>query len=59
MPSKPFQVVQVAAFELGIPLSMIRVRPTESVTNSNSASTGGSITSELCCQVRIIFDVAC
>lgn len=45
------QVAQVAARTLGIPLDMIVIKPSNSLTNPNGASTGGSTTSELACLV--------
>ncbi|XP_067656037.1 uncharacterized protein [Haliotis asinina] len=48
---------QVCAYELGISMDIIRVKPTTLLTNSNSMATGGSITSDVnalgvmqCCQ---------
>eukprot|EP00731_Ephydatia_muelleri_P028954 Em0020g598a len=43
------KVAQVAARTLGIPLDMIVIKPSNSLTNPNGASTGGSTTSELAC----------
>ncbi|KAK7486654.1 hypothetical protein BaRGS_00022055, partial [Batillaria attramentaria] len=43
------KVAQVCAYELGVPLSLIRVAKGSSLTNANSITTGGSITSELNC----------
>ncbi|XP_025087515.1 xanthine dehydrogenase-like [Pomacea canaliculata] len=43
------KVAQVCAYELGVPLNLIRVQKGSSVTNANSMTTGGSITSELNC----------
>lgn len=40
------KVSQVAAFVLGIPLDMIRVKPSTSLSTPNSTVTGGSIASE-------------
>ena len=45
------QVAQVAAKTLGIPLEMIKVKPSMTLTNPNGLTTGGSITSELNCLV--------
>ncbi|KAM7449881.1 hypothetical protein ABFA07_002256 [Porites harrisoni] len=44
------KVAQVAAYKLNCPLEMIAIKPTAAFTNPNSGSTGGSITSELCCR---------
>ena len=46
------QVAQVAAKILGIPLDFITVKPTNTLIGPNDITTGGSITSELCCLVR-------
>lgn len=51
------QVAQVCAYELGVPLNLIRVQKGSSVTNANSMTTGGSITSELNCLVRVFLCV--
>ena len=45
------QVAQVAANALGIDLNLIEIKPTNSLTNPNGMTTGGSVTSELNCQV--------
>ena len=47
LPPPPFQVAQVAAKTLGIPLDMVKVKPTSVLTNPNGYATGGSITTEL------------
>ncbi|XP_071116536.1 uncharacterized protein [Haliotis cracherodii] len=51
------KMMQVCAFELGIPMDTIKVKPTTTMADSNSNMTGGSITSEVnalgvvqCCQ---------
>ncbi|XP_061182872.1 xanthine dehydrogenase-like [Saccostrea echinata] len=44
------KVIQVCATTLGIPMDIIRVKPTDSLSTANSVTTGGSITSELCCK---------
>ncbi|KAK3581556.1 hypothetical protein CHS0354_031896 [Potamilus streckersoni] len=44
------KVAQVCAYELGIPISMINVKASNSIIGANSVTTGGSITSESCCQ---------
>ncbi|CAG5117383.1 unnamed protein product [Candidula unifasciata] len=43
------KIIQVCAYELGIPMSKIRVKKSSSTINANSYTTGGSITTELCC----------
>ena len=45
------QVAQVAAKTLGIPLELVKVKPSNTLTNPNGQATGGSITSELNCLV--------
>ncbi len=45
------KVAQVAAMALGIPLETIKVKPCSTLTNANTATTGGSTTSEANCQV--------
>ena len=46
------QVAQVAAKTLGIPMALIKIKPTNTLVNANDSVTGGSITSELVCQVN-------
>lgn len=46
--------MQVTAHELGIPVEMVQVQPTNTITNANGSVTGGSMTSELVCYVRLI-----
>lgn len=45
------QVAQVAAKTLGIPLEMVKVKPSNTLTNPNGQTTGGSTTSEMNCLV--------
>ena len=45
------QVAQVAAKTLGIPLEMVKIKSSMTLTNPNGQTTGGSITSELNCLV--------
>ena len=45
------QVAQVAAKTLGIPLEMVKVKPSNTLTNPNGEATGGSTTSEMNCLV--------
>jgi xanthine dehydrogenase/oxidase len=47
------KAAQVVAYELGIPVDLINVRKPENLISANSITTGGSITSELVCQVNI------
>ncbi|XP_052261039.1 uncharacterized protein LOC127865162 isoform X4 [Dreissena polymorpha] len=44
------KVVQVCAYEFGIPVEMIKVKPTNVLTAAGSCYTGSSVTSELVCQ---------
>ena len=44
--------MQVTAHELGIPVEMVQVQTTNTITNANGSVTGGSMTSELVCYVR-------
>ena len=46
------KVCQVIARELGVPMELIRVKPTNNFTGANSSVTGGSMGSECCCSVR-------
>ena len=52
---RSLQVAQVAAKTLGIPIEMIKVKPSMTLTNPNGITTGGSITSELNCFVSYRF----
>lgn len=45
-------MAQVAARILGVPLDYIKIKPTNTLIGPNDMTTGGSITSELCCLVR-------
>ena len=42
---------QVVAKELGVDMSIIKIKPTMNVTNPNGITTGGSIGSEMNCAV--------
>ena len=44
---------QVVAKELGVDMSIIKIKPTMNVTNPNGSTTGGSVGSEMNCAVRI------
>ena len=46
-------MIQVCAAKFGIPMAMVNVVPTGTVVTANSQSTGGSITSEICCHVSL------
>ncbi|GAU94198.1 hypothetical protein RvY_06020 [Ramazzottius varieornatus] len=41
------KVAQAVAYELGISMELISIKPNMSLTNANATSTGGSVTSEL------------
>ena len=43
--------VKVVAKELGIPVSMVRVKPTDNLVAPNNSVTGGSMGSECCASV--------
>ena len=45
------KVVQVVAYELGIDVSMVKIKPVRTVTNPNGFATGGSVGSESNCVV--------
>ena len=47
------KVVQVVAYELGIDVSMVKIKPVRTITNPNGFSTGGSVGSECNCVVRM------
>jgi len=44
------KVAQAVAFKLGAPMSLISFAPTSSFNSPNAGLTGGSVTSELCCE---------
>jgi len=50
------KVCQVVARELGIPMDLIRIKPTNNFTNVNGSVTGGSMGSECCCSAA---EIAC
>ena len=45
------QVAQVASKMLGVPLELIKIKPTDTMLHPNGVWTGASITSELNCLV--------
>lgn len=47
------KVAQTAAHILGVPLEMISIKPSNTLTAPNAIVTGGSIGSEISCFVRI------
>lgn len=47
------QVAQVAAYVLGVPLSLVKVKTTETMIGANSSVTGASIGTDLCAHVSI------
>lgn len=54
----------MCAYELGVPLDLIKVKANNTLSNANDVTTGGSITSELCCMVskekqEVILPVSC
>ena len=46
-----WKVVQVIAHELGVPVELVQIQSTNTLTNANGSVTGGSMTSELVCYV--------
>ena len=53
-----FQVAQVCARELGVPLELVSVKPNNNLVNPNGVVTGGSVGSEMCCMAaRLACDV--
>ena len=51
------KVCQVISRELGVPMDLIRIKPTNNFTGANSSVTGGSMGSKCCCSVRIIYSL--
>lgn len=49
-----FQVAQVCAYALGIPLDFVSVKPSNNLISPNSTFTGNSMTSEAVCLVSQI-----
>nr|CAD7205728.1 unnamed protein product [Timema douglasi] len=45
------KVAQVCAYILGVPLDLVSIKPSNTLTAANDIATGGSITSESCCYV--------
>ena len=45
----------MCAYELDIPVTMVAVKTTNTDIEVNNMTTGGSITSEVCCQVSVVF----
>ena len=41
----------MAAYELGVPLDMVSVKPSDNMISPNASPTGGSIGSEMSCMV--------
>ena len=48
------KVVQVVAYELGIDIGMVKVKPVKTITNPNGFATGGSVGSESNCVVGLV-----
>lgn len=46
------KMVQLAAFTLGIPMNLVRVKPANNLIGANSFTTGGSFTSDMVGYVR-------
>jgi xanthine dehydrogenase molybdopterin-binding subunit B len=49
-----FQAAQVCAYELGIPVDVIKVKATNTLTAAGSCFTGSSVTSELVAKVCLL-----
>ena len=47
------KVAQVVAAKLAVDVGLISVKPGTSFTGNNNSMTGGSMGSDLCCEVRI------
>ena len=47
------KVGQVVARELGVPLAMINIKPTNNFVNANGSVTGGSMGSEVNCTAAV------
>nr|CAD7398612.1 unnamed protein product [Timema cristinae] len=47
------KVAQVCAYILGVPLDLVSIKPSNTLTAANDIATGGSITSESCCYATI------
>ena len=52
-----FQVHQVIASELGVDMSLIKIKSALNIASPNATVTGGSFGSELNCAVSNIFDI--
>ena len=48
------QVVQACAYALGVPVDIIRVKPTTTLTAPNNGMSGAGVTSETCVYVSIL-----
>ena len=46
-------MVEVVAYELGIDVSLVKIKPVRTITNPNGFSTGGSVGSESVCFAAI------
>lgn len=49
------KVIQTVAYVLGIPIDIISIKPTNTLTAPNAIVTGGSIGSEISCFVSLDF----
>ena len=45
------KVAQTVAYEFGIPLHLVKIKPSNNLNGANSYLSGASFTSELCCFV--------
>lgn len=48
------KVAQTVAKELGVPLELVKIKPSDVMTSPNNAVTGGSTTSEVTCHVSLV-----
>ena len=48
----------MVAHELGVPVTLIKILPTNTFTNANGSVTGGSMTSELNCHVSAFVKIS-
>ena len=45
------QVLQVCSYALGVPVDMIAIADSDTVSTANNMVSSGSVSSELCCKV--------
>ena len=48
------KVAQTVAKQLGVPIELVVIKPTDALISPNNIVTGGSTTSERCCSVSTI-----